>query len=519
MPVHKILASFAFGRASLSSGLCCFLALALSGCLSVSPKPLRSEDIAREAERGLAAAHEGVPQVGATLSLEEAIARSLKYNLDQRVARLEQAFALNIWEKGNYDMLPQVVASAGYAARSNELITRSRDSVTGDPSLANPYISSEKSAATYDLGLSWSVLDFTMGYYQSKQNADRVLIAAEQRRRAVHALVRDVTVAYWRMVSAQELLERVRATTAEAESALLDAQRLEQEGLNPPLDNLRYRRQILENIRLLSDIQKEFASARVELATLANLPLNASFEVVEPEWDNELEILERPVDQLETLALMNNAELRQGIYEERISRQETRMALARLFPNLGLDAGYTHSSDDFLINQNWAHASSVLSQNLTSLLALPSSRRLAKNGVELSFQRRVASQMALLAQVHIARLEFYSRQRQLELAEEIWALDQSIQELARSREAAESDSRLSRVATDVASIVSMLRRYQAVADFNASVGALQSSLGLEIEIGSVDQATLQELTEAVRQWRRNWQELGSAPGPDSEVQS
>ena len=34
-----------------------------------------------------------------------------------------------------------------------------------------------------DLGLSWNVLDFGVSYYQSKQNADRLLVAQERRRK------------------------------------------------------------------------------------------------------------------------------------------------------------------------------------------------------------------------------------------------------------------------------------------------------------------------------------------------
>ncbi|KKU43683.1 MAG: Outer membrane efflux protein, partial [Berkelbacteria bacterium GW2011_GWA2_46_7] len=42
--------------------------------------------------------------------------------------------------------LPKLVAAAGYHDRSNDLTTRSKDSVTGAPSLANPFISSSRAS-------------------------------------------------------------------------------------------------------------------------------------------------------------------------------------------------------------------------------------------------------------------------------------------------------------------------------------------------------------------------------------
>ena len=64
---------------------------------------------------------------------------------------MEEALAMGQLDLGRYDMLPKLVASAGYQWRDKELITNSRDSVTGLPSLANPYISSDRSHTLTDL--------------------------------------------------------------------------------------------------------------------------------------------------------------------------------------------------------------------------------------------------------------------------------------------------------------------------------------------------------------------------------
>ncbi|TWC71799.1 TolC family protein [Herbaspirillum sp. SJZ099] len=117
------------------------------------------------------------PPIAGPLSLDEAIARALKYNLDRRVKMMEEALALNQLDTATWDMLPRFMAQAGYSRRNKDLITNSVDSVTGQPSLSHPYISSDSAHATFDLGLTWNLLDFGLSYIAAKQQADRVLIA------------------------------------------------------------------------------------------------------------------------------------------------------------------------------------------------------------------------------------------------------------------------------------------------------------------------------------------------------
>ncbi|MDZ5461529.1 hypothetical protein [Azohydromonas lata] len=63
--------------------------------------------------------------------------------------------------------------------------------------------------------------------YATKQNADRVLIAEERRRKALHILMQDVRTAFWRTASAQKLRNEVHAPLADAATALEDARKAE----------------------------------------------------------------------------------------------------------------------------------------------------------------------------------------------------------------------------------------------------------------------------------------------------
>jgi len=134
--------------------------LLLSGCANFTALPLSDAELRDQVQADQRKLAQDVAPLPATVSLEEAIARAIKYNAGQRLRAMEEAVATGTFEASKFDMLPKLVASAGYRYRDRELVTRSIDSVTARPSLANPYISRDREATTVSLGFSCTLLDF-----------------------------------------------------------------------------------------------------------------------------------------------------------------------------------------------------------------------------------------------------------------------------------------------------------------------------------------------------------------------
>ena len=485
-------------------------AIALAGCASVDPRPLNGQEIKSQAQTDRSQSQQDVEPIKGALSLEEAIARGLKYNLDRRTRMMEEGIAFNQLDVSKFDMLPKLVASAGYNSRSEYAISRAEDSVTGGKSLANPFISSEKSHTTTDLGLTWNLLDFGLSYYGAKQNADRALIAVERRRKAMHILLQDVRSAFWRTASAQKLRAEVKSSIALAIDALGDARKAEDERLRSPLDSLRYQRQVMENLRLLETIDQELSTAKVELANLINAPLSLDLKVVEPSETLNQRMLELPIAAMEDVAIARNADLREQFYNTRIAGEETRKTILRMFPSLNFNYTLKHDSDKYMVNNSWNEAGAQLSFNLMNLLSAPSQKRLAEAGVALADQRRVATQMAILAQMHIARLQYSNALLQFERSDAIWSIDDRINGHIANREQAQTMGKLDRVANNTAAILSLLRRYQALAQAHAAASKLQATLGMEPELGSVQDMSLSDLQTAIGSAIKRW-ENGELP--------
>jgi outer membrane protein TolC len=477
--------------------------LSLAACSSLKPQPVTPREVAEIARADQIALQHDVTPLAGPLRLEAAIARALKYNAERRVRRMEEALAFGGLDTARYDMLPRLVAAAGYRDRSNDLLVLSEDLATGRV-IGGQTISSSRNAFSADLTFSWSLLDFGQSYYAAKQSADRYLIATERSRRALHLLVQDVRTAFWRVAAAQKLAAELKQATQMGELALADARKIETEGLRTPLEPLRYQRQLLENLRLLELVDQELSTARIELAQLVGAPRNVALEVVEPATALNPAWLQLPVEELEEQALAQNAELRESVYNARIARLETRRTMLRMFPGLSFNYAVRHSDDRYLINQSWNETGLQLSMNLLGLLAAPAQRQMAEAGVKLADQKRMSTQMAVLSQMHLARLQYANAIRQYERADSIAQVDARIARHVANQEAAARQTQLERVAQQTTAILSQLRRYQTLSNVQTAASKLQATLGMEPALAGADSLPIDELTAQVAAALQAW---------------
>lgn len=481
----------------------------LAGCANLKPEALQDADIVKQAQTVKGKQTAAVEPINGPLSLEEAIARAVKYNAERQVRIMEEAMAYGTLDLANFDMLPKFMANAGYRSRDSDLLTNLRAG-PNSPITPGSTLSSSRQATTTDLSFTWSLLDFGQSYYAAKQSGDRVMIATERRRKALHNLVQDVRTAYWRVVAAEKLGQSVRDTMQEAEAALKGSEAAESSAMRSPMEPLRFQRQLLENLRMLELVEHELSSARVELATLAALPSGSNFTVVEPQAQINTKWLDMNPADMELQAVVNNPDMRESLYNARIARDEAKRAMLKLFPGITFSYGNKTTNDEYIVNQRWNEAGAQISFNLMGILSAPTAKRLADMGISMADQRQVATQMALISQVHIARLNYANAAKQYMRADKIARVDNRMAEVVASRARAESQSRQESVAQQTASILSALRRYQALSNAQAAASRLQATLGLEPVLQAAEGKPLPEVVQAVQQSLKTW-EAGELP--------
>ena len=467
------------------------------GSCTVTPEPLTDTDLSKSAEEDRALMFNSENQIIGNLSLEEAIARAVKHNLDHRAKAMEQALALNQLDLDDYELLPTLTAKAGYADRSEFSASNSKELGDTPPSGAFSY-SGDRTSFTGNLTLSWNVLDFGVSYFNARQNADRSLIADERRKKVLNNLVREVQFAYWRMVAAQKLEDRVREAVTRAEEALFDAEQVELEKLRPPTEMLRYQKRLLNNIRRLETVNQQLSTARIELAALINVSPSTKFQLADvqtealiiPEW-------EVPLDKMEMLAFQNNPDIREKLYQNRIGLDDAKKTLLRLLPGIDLSGGRNYDLNSFLDENRWYEWSATLSLNVLKFLSLNDQKRFNDANKTVSEAQRLSLRMAVLAQVHVADRQFFNSVKQFERSNKLFTIDQRLSSQIAERQESDMQSLLDRISQETAAIDSLMRLYQTYAEVIAAFGQIQSTLGVGIFSDGVQTKNLRDLTRTV----------------------
>jgi outer membrane protein TolC len=488
------------------------LIVALQGC-AVTPKPLTEQEMKATASLDRAAmfAREA-PPLTRPLTLPDAIARALLHNLERRSKVMDEALALGQTRLDRWELLPKLVGSLGYSGRDSPNASRSRDQVTQTTSTSNPTYSADRESRTYDLGLTWNILDFGVGWVNAQQNADRSLIAAERRRKTVNALVHDVRFAYWRAVAAQSLENEVSAAVAEAEKALEDARNVEKAGLRSPMDILRYQKSLLETLRQLEGLSQELSLARIELAALVNLPPDSDFRLDEPDPERlQPPLLNMTPEQMEELAFINNPDLREQVYLSRIAADETRKTLLKLLPGINLNFNHRWDSNSFLVDNHWNEAGAKLIWNLINIFSAPDQIEQAKASETAADARRVALRMAVLAQVHIAYRQFHNAQRQYLRARDLDSVERRLTAQVKARSISEAVGVLESIAGQTSAISARLRLSQSYAQMESAFGKMQATLGRDLLPETLENTDLDTVATLIAQRMSDWNSLPVGP--------
>lgn len=485
------------------------LALTLGGC-AIQPQALTPDERQAAVQDGLARMFSEQEPVQGPVTLEEAMARAIKYNLDHRVKLMEEAVARRQLDVAGIDLLPRLALQAGYTGRDNELASSSRDIVTGTQSLV-PSTSSDRRHGTTDLSLSWNVLDFGVSYYSARQQGDRWFATQERRRKVVHLLMQQTRQAYWQAAGAQQLEGKISPVLDQARAALADARKVEAEKLRSPLEALNYQRQLLEIVRQLEGMRDELAQAKPRLASVMNLQPGQAFTVaLSPAMDAPAVRL--PTARMEEAALLRRPELVEAQYNERIGVLETRKALARLLPGLELSLGSHQDSNSFLVNDTWNEVGVRISWNLLNVFNADTIRGLAQAQLDVARQQRLALNMAVLTQVHLAHLDYLARARQYDLSQQSNTVEQRILQQTRNAASANTQGKLEEIRAATSAMTAELRLYQSYGSLQGAYGQVIATLGLDPLPDSVPAHDLKTLGDSVRASEKAWTEVVNPAG-------
>ncbi len=470
----------------------------MSGC-SLLPVSLTQEELKEQAENDRITVTQNQEAVDGPISLYEAIARALKYNLDFHLEFSEKILAETSFDISKYELLPQLVAKTGYNSRDKFSGSSSRSLLTGNQSLQSS-TSSDRDVFTSDLSLTWNVLDFGLSYIRAKQSGDKVLIAEEEKRKVVNRIVQDVRIAYWRAVSNDRLIVRIEELLVRVTKAIEESKLIETKRLDRPLTALTYQRELISIKRELEELQQDLSLAKIQLAALMNLRPGEEYELVIPDRTEVVNKVDISPEMMEQLALENRPEVRTVSYEERINRQEAKAAILSLMPGLDLNFGKSYSSNSFLFHNNWLSYGAQVSWNLLNIFKLPSTNRNIEAKAKVLEARRLALSMAIMTQVHVSMAQYQHSHRGYNTAADYFLTQQKILEQLESGVSANTVTEQSLIREEMNMMVAEIKYDIAYSDVENAYASIFAALGVDPFPIDTDTSSVEILTDSITQY-------------------
>ncbi len=448
--------------------------------------------------------------ITSAITLDEAIARAIQYNLNNQVSRMEEALQYGMRKQAKYDMLPQLTAQAGYNLRNNEDGSISKVLTGANAGLVTEDYSTsvDKGILTNDLQLVWNFLDFGVAYLNAQDQDQRFIITTQQRRKSIQNLTTQVQTAYWKAVAAQTHLPRIRKLIQQAQTSLNQSRKMEVNRVQPPLEALNYQQTLLESLESLTNLSNDLERAKQELGQMINLPPGTHYELADQSDAFSLQQLapsslfpDNRVVWMEEEALEKNADLWKSDKELALSSNAIRQELFSLFPGVTLQSGAHTTSNFFTYNPAWMNVGLSLAWNVFNVISAPERINNAKQRHAIARMKRMTTAMSILAQVHLSRQEYYNRYEKLRIADELLRIQQSKTRITQAQLQADTGTQQQQTQADVNTLFAEIKRDLAYAETYNALGQIYHTLGFDPVSHDIADSDLTTLTHFIRAQR------------------
>jgi outer membrane protein TolC len=468
------------------------VAIIATGC-SVKPKAIPKSDVQADVSLIYSRLDELSAPVTKPITLKEAMDRAIQHNLMRKVDRLTVAMEKKKIDIAAYESLPSLTAQAGYSERNSYAATQSTtfaEGMPGDPT--NSFsVSQDKISKTDGVSFSWNILDFGLSYVRAGQQANRYLIAKEKERKSIYNIKEEVRNAYYKAVSADELLRRVQPLLRDTRAALKDSKNIEKLKLDTPLKSLTYQRELLEVIRSLHALEENLNNSKIELSKLMGLKPGTQFRLAERIHSTyRLPRVRMSMKTLERHALEQRSEIQQSRYQEKISKEEVKAAMLKMLPGINLSTGYNYDSNQYLLNNEWAHYGANISWNLLNVFNANQNRQLAKTQLELAKQQKLALSMAIISQVHMAMIDYTQAQKEYALSKEYYGVAKDIYGIIQNENKLDVNGKLTLIKEKLNFLIATLRLSSSYAKVQNAYGRVISSVGEDAVFDSKERSQI-----------------------------
>lgn len=424
------------------------------------------------------------------LTADDAVARAMRYNFDLRAKELERVVAEAKVRMQAGGMLPSIVAENSYYRRDQPMLSRS----SGSPLYSG---STDLQTISRDISLSWNILDFGLSYVRSIQSLDKSYQAQEEVRRIRARISEDTVATYWRAVALMKLSPALKKLRLDVEDALRLSAKASADLQMDPMASINFQRETLNLQRDLDQLNLSLAGATDQLKHLIGQPNLESINLDATRRSMPRDGSIKSADADIADALLQRPEIRQAMYDLRISEMEVDATIIQVLPGATFGKSFSHDSNSFLLHSNWVSWSSHIAGNLISLVRLPADLDAVESQALVVRQNALATAATIAMQVHVARarlavqIQAYADAQRFASAQKR-LLDQVIASVKTGKVGQQAIVR-----EKLASLLAEIRAYIAYADVQSAIAAYATARGDDAQGIKLKTSKLDKLQESV----------------------
>lgn len=445
-------------------------AAALSACTAVSP-PLSSPQIARFSARlanELLATTQ--PSPSGPMNVEDAVARAVRHNHSIRAKQLEAVLAEAKVQSLAGAMLPKLVAESDYYGRD-------RPQASHSSHVSTYSTSSDMSAISRDITLSWNILDLGLAYLRATQGLAKAHQLQEEQRRIRGRVAEETRLAFWRAVALDRLEPGLAKLEGEVAAALKLAKDAGRDSQIDPLLAITLQRDILNLQREINQIHVSISGAHAQLKQLTDMQ---GVEDLRLDPSRRASLLDDPPTTMDaelSIALRQRPEIRQHMYDMRITMDEIEATILQTLPGVTLSRSFMSDSNSYLLNAHWISWGTKIAGNLMNLARLDADLETIHRQGQVQRQSAVATAAAIVMQVYVARARLAVEKRSHRDAERFATVQQQLLRQARASLQSGKSGQQALTREKLATLLAEVRALVAFADLQAAKASSATARG------------------------------------------
>ena len=444
-------------------------AMSMCGCSAISP-PVTETQVASFSARLSDELRTTIEPPSGPITMSDAVARAINYNHTVRAHELEVSLSEAKARAQGGALLPNIVAESDYYRQDRLQMSHS----SGSPEFST---SSDIASISRNITLSWNILDFGLSFIRARQSVNKAHEQREEARRISSRITEETRSAFWKAVALEELAPGLKRLDAEVNAAMALAREAANDNRFDPMMAITIQRDVLNLQRELNQIHSSIAGAKDQLKQLIGLQ-----DLPEVSLDHArkpgLSVLPATsADQDVATALIQRPEIRQHMYDMRITEDEIDATILKVLPGATFSNNFASDSNSYLLHSNWISWGTKITGNLINLVRLDADLEAVEEQGLVQRQSALATAATVVMQVHVARARLAVAQRTYRDAERFALLQRLFLKQVGVSLAAGKVGQQALTREKLSTLLAQVRAILAFADFQSASAAYSTAKG------------------------------------------